>query len=58
MEHMVGYLLKDIDGEKFVQSIDEALSGNLQLTGKVAKKLALNIRNKNSGFEKKVWNLI
>ncbi|OAB41866.1 response regulator transcription factor [Paenibacillus glacialis] len=47
-----GYLLKDIDGEKLVQSIDEALSGNLLLTGKVAQKLALNIRNKNSGFEK------
>lgn len=47
-----GYLLKDIDGEKLVQSIYEALSGNLLLTGKVANKLALNIRNKNSHFEK------
>ncbi|WP_379133759.1 response regulator [Paenibacillus sp. sgz500958] len=47
-----GYLLKDIDGEKLVQSIDEALSGNLLLTGKVAHKLALNIRNQNSRFEK------
>ncbi|NQX70397.1 response regulator transcription factor [Paenibacillus alba] len=47
-----GYLLKDIDGEKLVQSIDEALSGNLLLTGKVAQKLARNIRNKNSEFEK------
>ncbi|MNI17647.1 Transcriptional regulatory protein DegU [compost metagenome] len=46
-----GYLLKDIDGEKLVQSIYEALSGNLLLTGKAAQKLALNIRNKNSGFE-------
>ncbi|MDQ0191764.1 response regulator transcription factor [Paenibacillus wynnii] len=46
-----GYLLKDIDGEKLVQSIYEALSGNLLLTGKVAHKLALNIRNKNSRFE-------
>ncbi|CAH1200701.1 Transcriptional regulatory protein LnrK [Paenibacillus plantiphilus] len=46
-----GYLLKDIDGEKLVQSIHEALSGNLLLTGKVAHKLALNIRSKNSRFE-------
>lgn len=52
-----GYLLKDIDGEKLVQSIYEALSGNLLLTGKVAHKLALNIRNTNSGVEKKVAEL-
>jgi len=47
-----GYLLKDIDGVKLVQSIHEALSGNLLLTGKVARKLALNIRNKNSRLDK------
>lgn len=52
-----GYLLKDIDGEKLVQSIYEALSGNLLLTGKVAHKLALNIRNNNKGIEKKVAEL-
>lgn len=45
-------VLKKHHGEKLVQSIDEALSGNLLLTGKVAKKLALTIRNKNRGFEK------
>ena len=39
-------MLKDIDGEKLVQAIYEALSGNLLLTGKVANKLALNIRSK------------
>jgi len=43
-----GYLLKDIDGEKLVQAIHEALSGNLLLTGKVANKLALNIRKQNN----------
>ncbi len=47
-----GYLLKDIDGEKLAQSIYEALSGNLLLTGKVARKLALNIRSQNSQHEK------
>ncbi|WP_202915277.1 response regulator transcription factor [Paenibacillus paridis] len=47
-----GYLLKDIDGVKLVQSIYEALSGNLLLTGKVARKLALNIRNQNSRIER------
>ncbi|MCU6711791.1 response regulator transcription factor [Paenibacillus sp. J5C_2022] len=47
-----GYLLKDIDGEKLAQSIHEALSGNLMLTGKVARKLALNIRNTNNRYEK------
>lgn len=35
-----GYLLKDIDGEKLIGSIHEALSGSLLLTGKVAQKLA------------------
>lgn len=47
-----GYLLKDIDGAKLAQSIHEALSGNLLLTGKVARKLALNIRSQNAQFEK------
>jgi DNA-binding NarL/FixJ family response regulator len=47
-----GYLLKDIDSEKLVQSMYEALSGNLLLTGKVAHKLALNIRNKNNRFDR------
>ncbi|WP_337099159.1 response regulator transcription factor [Paenibacillus sp. YIM B09110] len=47
-----GYLLKDIDSEKLVQSMHEALSGNLLLTGKVAHKLALNIRNKNNRFDR------
>ncbi|MBH5316217.1 response regulator transcription factor [Paenibacillus sp. GSMTC-2017] len=47
-----GYLLKDIDGEKLVQSIYEALSGSLLLTGKVAHKLALNIRNNNNRLDK------
>lgn len=47
-----GYLLKDIDGEKLVQSIYEALSGNLLLTGKVARKLARNIRSQNGQLDK------
>ncbi|MHA7964870.1 response regulator transcription factor [Paenibacillus sp. CAU 1782] len=47
-----GYLLKDIDGAKLAQSIHEALSGNLLLTGKVARKLALNIRNQNVQLQK------
>jgi Response regulator containing a CheY-like receiver domain and an HTH DNA-binding domain len=47
-----GYLLKDIDGEKLVQAIYEALSGNLLLTGKVANKLALNIRKQNNRFDR------
>jgi len=42
-----GYLLKDIDGEKLIQSVYEALSGNLLLTGKVAQKLAMNVAEKN-----------
>lgn len=37
-----GYLLKDIDGERLIESVYEALSGNLLLTGKVARKLAMN----------------
>ena len=39
-----GYLLKDIGGKRLIESIYEALSGNLLLTGRVAKKLASNIR--------------
>lgn len=47
-----GYLLKDIEGDKLVQAIYEALSGNLLLTGKVANKLALNIRKQNNRFDR------
>ncbi|MFD0673516.1 response regulator [Cohnella sp. GCM10027633] len=47
-----GYLLKDIDGDRLVQSLYEALSGNLLLTGKVARKLALNIRDGNGRLDK------
>jgi DNA-binding NarL/FixJ family response regulator len=39
-----GYLLKDIGGKRLIESIYEALSGNLLLTGRVAAKLARNIR--------------
>lgn len=39
-----GYLLKDIGGKRLIESIYEALSGNLLLTGRVASKLARNIR--------------
>jgi DNA-binding NarL/FixJ family response regulator len=39
-----GYLLKDIGGKRLIESIYEALSGNLLLTGRVASKLANNIR--------------
>ncbi len=35
-----GYLLKDIEPQKLIESIYEAISGNLLLTGNVAKKLA------------------
>lgn len=41
-----GYLLKDIGGKRLIESIYEALSGNLLLTGRVAIKLAGNIRQK------------
>ena len=47
-----GYLLKDIDGDKLVQSLYEALSGNLLLTGKVARKLALNIRDSSGRLDR------
>lgn len=50
-----GYLLKDIDGEKLIDSVHEALSGNLLLTGKVAQKLARNVAEKN---EKKFMDRI
>jgi DNA-binding NarL/FixJ family response regulator len=39
-----GYLLKDIGGKRLIESIYEALSGNLLLTGRVANKLATTIR--------------
>lgn len=42
-----GYLLKDIEGERLIKSIYEALSGNLLLTGRVARKLAWNAALKN-----------
>jgi DNA-binding NarL/FixJ family response regulator len=42
-----GYLLKDIEGERLIKSIYEALSGNLLLTGRVARKLAWNAAIKN-----------
>lgn len=41
-----GYLLKDIDGERLIHSIFEAMQGNLLLTGKVAQKLAATIATK------------
>ncbi len=40
-----GYLLKDIGGKRLIESIYEALSGNLLLTGRVASKLASNIHH-------------
>ncbi|MCC0178831.1 response regulator transcription factor [Waterburya agarophytonicola K14] len=40
-----GYLLKDIGGKRLIESIYEALSGNLLLTGRVATKLASNIHH-------------
>lgn len=52
-----GYLLKDIDGEKLVQSIDEALSGNVLLTGKVAKSLLSRSAIRTGGLKKQVRNL-
>jgi DNA-binding NarL/FixJ family response regulator len=39
-----GYLLKDIGGKRLIESIYEALAGNLLLTGRVAAKLARTIR--------------
>jgi DNA-binding NarL/FixJ family response regulator len=39
-----GYLLKDIGGKRLIESIYEALAGSLLLTGRVAAKLARNIR--------------
>jgi DNA-binding NarL/FixJ family response regulator len=52
-----GYLLKDIDGEKLIDSVYEALSGNLLLTGRVAQKLARNVAesNEKSLLERKTW---
>lgn len=45
-----GYLLKDIGGKRLIESIYEALSGNLLLTGRVANKLASNIRHTSKGL--------
>lgn len=39
-----GYLLKDIGREKLIDSIREAMAGNLLITGKVAYKLAKSIK--------------
>lgn len=39
-----GYLLKDIGGKRLIESIYEALAGNLLLTGRVAAKIAHTIR--------------
>jgi DNA-binding NarL/FixJ family response regulator len=41
-----GYLLKDIGSQKLIESIHEALAGNLLITGKVAHKLASSIRTR------------
>jgi len=37
-----GYLLKNINGEKIVQSIRDAFSGNLLIDGVIAQKLAMH----------------
>lgn len=42
-----GYLLKDIDGSKLIQSVRDAVDGNLLLPGAIAKKLASNISRRN-----------
>ncbi len=47
-----GYLLKDIDGEKLALAIHEAMTGNLLLTGKVARKLALTARSQKNRLDK------
>lgn len=39
-----GYLLKDIGGRRLIESIYEALAGNLLLTGRVAAKIVHTIR--------------
>ncbi|HMQ32840.1 MAG TPA: response regulator transcription factor [Chloroflexaceae bacterium] len=39
-----GYLLKDIGGKRLIESIYEALAGNLLLSGRVAAKLAHSVR--------------
>lgn len=46
-----GYLLKDIGGKRLIESIYEALSGSLLLTGRVASKLATNIRKQQMSAE-------
>ena len=40
-----GYLLKDIGKEKLIESMREALAGNILITGKVAYKLAKSIKS-------------
>ncbi len=52
-----GYLLKDIDGGKLVESVHEATRGDLLLTGKIARKLASNIitsEHKTKTYESKL----
>ncbi len=52
-----GYLLKDIEGERLIKSIYEALSGNLLLTGRVARKLAWNAALKNEKSQSGIRSL-
>jgi DNA-binding NarL/FixJ family response regulator len=52
-----GYLLKDIGGKRLIESIYEALSGNLLLTGRVASNLARNIRQQQAAAESQPANL-
>lgn len=40
-----GYLLKDIGKEKLIESMREAIAGNILITGKVAYKLAKSIKS-------------
>lgn len=38
-----GYLLKDIDGDRLIQSVHDGMAGNIILPGKVAAKLAAHL---------------
>jgi DNA-binding NarL/FixJ family response regulator len=49
-----GYLLKDMDGEKLVQAIRDAMSGSLLLPGRIAQKIALNITSKKISLETQI----
>lgn len=46
-----GYLLKDMDSEKLIQSIRDAFKGNLIMPSEVAVKLAKNISKNNKKGE-------